>query len=101
MFKYCLYEIEEQEISFRLSKDPQVPNWFFGDASRIEQILLNVLNNAVKFTRSGEVLLDIRLLAKENDKYHLSFTVKDTGVGMTEEQINKLFKPFEQRRQQY
>lgn len=55
-----------------------------------------MLNNAVKFTRSGEVLLDIRLLAKENDKYHLSFTVKDTGVGMTEEQINKLFKPFEQ-----
>ena len=91
-----LYKIEEQEISFRLSRDPQVPNWFFGDAKRIEQILLNVLNNAVKFTRSGEVLLDIRLLAKENDKYHLSFTVKDTGVGMTEEQINKLFKPFEQ-----
>lgn len=91
-----LYKIEEQEISFRLSKDPLVPNWFFGDAKRIEQILLNVLNNAVKFTRSGEVLLDIRLLAKENDKYHLSFTIKDTGVGMTEEQINKLFTPFVQ-----
>lgn len=91
-----LYKIEEQEISFRLSKDPLVPNWFFCDAKRIEQVLLNVLNNAVKFTRSGEVLLDIRLLAKENDKYHLAFTIKDTGVGMTEEQMNKLFKPFEQ-----
>lgn len=90
------YKIEEQDINFRLSKDPLVPNWFFGDAKRIEQVLLNVLNNAVKFTRSGEVSLDIRLLAKENDKYHLSFTTKDTGVGMTEEQINKLFTPFVQ-----
>ena len=90
------YKIEEQDINFRLSKDPLVPNWFFGDAKRIEQVLLNVLNNAVKITRSGEVSLDIRLLAKENDKYHLSFTTKDTGVGMTEEQINKLFTPFVQ-----
>jgi len=90
------YKIEEQGINFRLIKDPQVPNWFFGDPKRIGQILLNVLNNAVKFTRSGEVLLDVRLLAKENDVYHLSFTIKDTGVGMTEEQINKLFMPFVQ-----
>jgi len=90
------YKIGEQEIAFRLSKDPQVPNWFFGDAKRIEQILLNVLNNAVKFTESGEVSLDIRLLGKEEDKYHLSFTFKDTGIGMTEEQINKLFMPFVQ-----
>ncbi|HHW47733.1 MAG TPA: transporter substrate-binding domain-containing protein [Clostridiaceae bacterium] len=90
------YKVEEQKISFRFSKDPLVPNWFFGDAKRIEQILLNVLNNAVKFTSAGEVLLDIRLLAKENDKYHISFTVKDTGIGMTEEQLNKLFTPFVQ-----
>jgi len=90
------YRINEQEIGFRLAKDPQVPNWFFGDSKRIEQILLNVLNNAVKFTSAGEVSLDIRLMAKENDRYHISFTIKDTGIGMTEEQINKLFTPFEQ-----
>jgi CheY-like chemotaxis protein len=58
--------------------------------------LLNVLNNAVKFTNAGEVSLDIRLMAKENDKYHLSFTIKDTGIGMTEEHLHKLFAPFEQ-----
>ncbi len=90
------YKIDEQGIGFRLSKDPLVPNWFFGDSKRIEQILINVLNNAVKFTSEGEVSLDLRLIAKENDKYHISFTVKDTGIGMTEEQINKLFTPFEQ-----
>ncbi|MGI6571562.1 MAG: ATP-binding protein [Caldicoprobacterales bacterium] len=90
------YKINEQEIGFRLSKDPQIPNWFFGDSKRIGQILLNVLNNAVKFTSKGEVSLDIRLIAKENDNYHISFTIRDTGIGMTEEQVKKLFTPFEQ-----
>ena len=68
----------------------------FGDSKRIEQILLNVLNNAAKFTSSGEVSLDVRLTAKENDTYHIAFTIKDTGIGMSEEQVNKLFTPFEQ-----
>jgi two-component system sensor histidine kinase/response regulator len=90
------YKIEEQGIGFRLSKDPLVPNWFFGDSKRIQQVLLNVLNNAAKFTTAGEVSLDIRLMAKENDKYHISFTIKDTGIGMSEEQVNRLFTPFEQ-----
>jgi len=88
------YKIEEQEIGFRLSKDPLIPNWFFGDQKRIEQILLNILNNAAKFTSTGEVSFDVRLVAKENEKYHLSFSVRDTGIGMTEEQIKNLFMPF-------
>ncbi|NSW52844.1 MAG: transporter substrate-binding domain-containing protein [Anaerolineae bacterium] len=88
------YKIEEQEIGFRLSKDPHVPNWLLGDPKRIEQILLNILNNAAKFTTEGEVSLDVRLVAKENDLYHISFTVKDTGIGMTEDQVKKLFTPF-------
>jgi two-component system sensor histidine kinase/response regulator len=91
------YKIDEQGIGFRLTKDPLVPNWFFGDSKRIQQVLLNVLNNAAKFTNAGEVSLDVRLIAKENDKYHISFTIKDTGIGMSEEQVSKLFKPFEQR----
>ena len=90
------YKIEEQEIGFKLSKDPLVPNWFLGDSKRIEQIILNILNNAAKFTSKGEVSLDIRLIAKENDKYHLSFTIKDTGIGMNKEQVNNLFLPFTQ-----
>ena len=90
------YKIEEQGIGFKLSKDPLVPNWFFGDAKRLEQVLLNLLNNAAKFTNEGEVSLDIRLIAKENEKYHLSFVVKDTGIGMNEDQIKRLFNPFVQ-----
>ena len=90
------HKIEEQGIGFALVKDPQVPNWFKGDAKRLSQILINLLNNAAKFTSVGEVTLDIRLTAKENGLCHLTFTVKDTGIGMSEEQVGKLFQPFAQ-----
>jgi signal transduction histidine kinase/DNA-binding response OmpR family regulator len=90
------YKIEEQEIGFVLSKDPLIPNWFSGDAKRIEQVLINILNNAAKFTSKGEVSLDVRLVAKENGQYHLAFFIKDTGIGMSEEQVKKLFVPFAQ-----
>lgn len=90
------YKIEEQGIGFKLIKDPHVPNWFVGDSKRLEQILLNLLNNAAKFTSKGEVALEIRLLAKEKDLHHLSFTIKDSGIGMTDEQVAKLFIPFTQ-----
>ena len=90
------YKIDEQGIGFRLTKDPQVPNWFVGDRKKIEQVLVNVLNNASKFTSTGEVSLDIRVIARETDTYHISFTVKDTGIGMTQVQITRLFEPFEQ-----
>ena len=91
-----LYKIEEQGIGFKLKKDPLVPNWFIGDSKRIEQILLNLLNNAAKFTTQGEVSLDIRLLATEKEKHHLVFTIKDTGIGMNEDQVKRLFSPFMQ-----
>jgi signal transduction histidine kinase/DNA-binding response OmpR family regulator len=88
------YKIEEQGIDFKFYKDPHVPNWFYGDSKRIEQILVNLLSNAAKFTSKGEVSLDVRLIARENERYHLSFSVQDTGIGMTQEQVDNLFKPF-------
>ena len=90
------YQINEKGIAFRLYRDPLIPDWFYGDSRRIEQVLLNVLNNAVKFTSQGKVSLDVKPMAKENDKYYISFTIKDTGIGMTKEQMDKLFAPFEQ-----
>ncbi|PKM61780.1 MAG: histidine kinase [Firmicutes bacterium HGW-Firmicutes-4] len=90
------YKIEEQRIGFKLSKDPKIPNCYFGDAKRIEQILLNLINNATKFTSAGEVSLDIRLVARESNFYHLAFTVRDSGIGMSDEQIKNLFEPFAQ-----
>lgn len=91
-----LHKVEEQKIGFRFAKEPSVPRWFVGDPKRIKQILLNVLNNAAKFTEEGEISLDIRLLAKENELHHLTFAIKDTGIGMDQEQLEGLFRPFVQ-----
>jgi signal transduction histidine kinase/DNA-binding response OmpR family regulator/HPt (histidine-containing phosphotransfer) domain-containing protein len=90
------FKIEEQDINFNFSKEPEIPVNFIGDPKRIEQILLNIINNAVKFTNEGEVSLKIRLIAFEKDIFHLEFVVKDTGIGMSEQQIKQLFTPFEQ-----
>lgn len=90
------FKVEEQGIGFSLIKEPKLPNIFFGDPKRIEQILLNIINNAVKFTNEGEVSLGIRLIANQGNKYHIEFRIKDTGIGMSEEHLEQLFEPFSQ-----
>lgn len=90
------YKIGEQNIEFSLNKDANIPAFLIGDPSRLEQILLNLVNNAVKFTHEGEVSLSIREVAKVKDRCYLEFSVKDTGIGMSEEQLSTLFTPFTQ-----
>lgn len=90
------FKIEEQGIDFVMNKDTDIPTYFLGDPVRIEQILLNVLSNAVKFTHDGSVSLSIRLVARVKDTYTVEFSVKDTGIGMSDEQRSHLFQPFDQ-----
>ena len=63
---------------------------------RLNQILVNLGNNAVKFTERGEIVLSARVIEKSDDKVSLQFSVRDTGIGMTAEQQNKLFQAFSQ-----
>ncbi len=90
------FKIEEQQIGFNLFKEPKIPSYFWGDPKRLEQILLNVISNAVKFTNKGEVSLSIRITDKSEGVYMIEFSVKDTGIGMSADQINQLFTPFSQ-----
>ena len=90
------FRIEEQGILFCFKKDPQIPKNFIGDAKRIEQILLNLLSNAVKFTKNGTVSLCLIQKKQDENVVFLEFAVKDTGIGMTKDQIDQLFKPFVQ-----
>ncbi len=70
---------------------------FIGDYLRVNQILLNLLSNAVKFTpQGGTIRLEIRQLEKQNGEIFLQFVVSDTGIGMSEEFLERLFLPFEQ-----
>lgn len=89
-------KIEEQEIDFSIHKDPVIPTYYKGDPNRVTQVLLNVINNAVKFTRHGIVSVAIELLKKEGTYAVLEMRVKDTGIGMSAEQISKIFQPFDQ-----
>ena len=90
------FRLEEQEITFSFAKELNIPTCFIGDPKRIEQILLNLMSNALKFTTQGEVSLGIRLLSREGERYVLEFMVKDTGIGMTQAQVSQLFTPFTQ-----
>jgi len=78
-------------LVFKIKKAPDLPAVCLGDPLRLGQILLNLLSNAIKFTESGSVSLTA---AREGDA--LVFTVSDSGIGMTPEQIERLFLPFEQ-----
>lgn len=90
------FKIEEQGIGFSLIKEPKLPNNFYGDPKRIEQVLLNIINNAVKFTNEGEVSLGVRMIAHKGSSYHIEFSIKDTGIGMSEDHQKQLFEPFSQ-----
>jgi len=76
--------------------DPQVPRWLLADALRLRQILLNLLGNAVKFTESGGVSLHVTAQAMEDGVAHISFSVKDSGPGITPEALPRLFQEFTQ-----
>ncbi len=90
------YKIEEQHIEFSMHKDSNIPTFFIGDPKKIGQVLLNVVNNALKFTKDGQVSIIIRLVAKVKDRYIIEFSIKDTGIGMSEKQLDQLFVPFNQ-----
>jgi two-component system sensor histidine kinase/response regulator len=76
--------------------DPDLPNGLNGDPLRIGQVLINYTNNAVKFTEKGQIVVRIRKEKEFGDNCIVKFEVEDTGIGMTEEQKNKLFEPFQQ-----
>ena len=76
--------------------DPSVPTALVGDPLRLGQILINLSNNAVKFTDSGEIVVSTELIQKDDTRVTLKFSVQDTGIGMTAEQAAKLFQPFTQ-----
>ncbi|MFC1751037.1 response regulator, partial [Pseudomonadota bacterium] len=72
------------------------PLKLIGDQLRLEEILLNLAGNAVKFTKFGEVVITVRRMDVENVEIKLGFSIRDTGPGISDAQLNKLFKPFSQ-----
>ncbi|MES2944067.1 MAG: response regulator [Pseudomonadota bacterium] len=76
--------------------DPDVPQNLVGDSLRLGQILINFANNAVKFTETGEIVVSACVQERTEEDVLLRFAVKDTGIGLTQEQIGRLFQSFQQ-----
>jgi CheY-like chemotaxis protein len=87
-------EKENLEVLFNI--DPQVPHFLVGDPLRLHQVLLNLCDNAIKFTEQGEIVLTTELVEKADEKVTLRFSVRDTGIGINKKQMDKLFQAFTQ-----
>ena len=87
---------QQKGLDFNIELAPDLPLRLVGDDLRLQQVLINLLGNAIKFTASGSVSLSISLLANETSENRLLFCVKDTGIGLSETDQDKLFKPFSQ-----
>lgn len=86
----------EKGIELIFWTDPAIPIFLIGDPLRLEQILLNLLSNSLKFTQQGSVRVNAKFLDKLDDNIWLLFDVTDTGIGMTKEQLENLFNAFTQ-----
>ncbi|MBQ6806606.1 MAG: PocR ligand-binding domain-containing protein [Lachnospiraceae bacterium] len=88
--------LENKDLEFILDIKPEIPNKLYGDSDRIKQVILNIVNNAVKFTRKGRVILKVDFTRVSEYILILHVSVTDTGIGIKKEDLSKLFQSFQQ-----
>lgn len=96
VFDLFITKASEQNIDLLYEIDPELPEILVGDGFRLRQILINLISNAMKFTQKGEVHLSIKKQSLEDAKLTLLFEIRDTGIGIPEEKLSRLFKAFSQ-----
>ena len=87
---------EEKRLELLFTAEPDIPTALVGDPMRLGQVLINLGTNAIKFTTKGEVIIGCEVQQQEAQSVTLHFWVKDSGIGMTREQLDRLFEPFTQ-----
>ncbi len=93
-FELVAHKARERGIDLVYSIDPDVPVAIVGDPSRLRQVLINLTNNALKFTGKGEIFVSVSVESKSGQDFVLRYIVRDTGIGIPREKIGGLFKPF-------
>jgi len=88
--------LQKKSLGWKLWVAPDVPTRLLGDALRLEQVLINLIGNAIKFTTEGGIELGIEVVQSSPTDVRLQFSVKDSGIGMDAQQISQLFAPFSQ-----
>lgn len=91
-----VHQAEAKKLELLVEAPGSLPDRVLLDPLRTKQVLLNLLNNAIKFTHQGQITLTVRFISLDSQKGTLEFQVKDTGIGLTEEQKTHIFKPFNQ-----
>ena len=86
----------EQQLDLAYQLDPNVPHALVGDVTRMRQVLVNLLSNAVKFTPSGEIVVHMQASPTDDGMVELQISVRDTGIGIPADRINRLFRAFSQ-----
>ena len=85
-----------KEVELIVSAPPHSLGMLVGDRLRLQQVLVNLTSNAIKFTKKGDIHIEVQLREQTEETVHLEFSVRDTGIGLSEEQIARLFQPFVQ-----
>ncbi len=93
-----IYEnkIRDKDIRLLVDDSDAFPNYVIGDPTRLNQVLINLMSNAVKFTKHGEVGVGVRVMRRDDDVLYCAFTVRDTGLGIAPEKIDVIFDKFKQ-----
>ncbi len=89
-------KIQEKNLELIIDYDDTIPEVLLGDPVRLHQIILNLVSNAVKFTLRGSIHVNVKLLWEENDKVHIEFSIKDTGIGIDDAKMETIFENFQQ-----
>jgi PAS domain S-box-containing protein len=89
-------KIQEKNLELTIEYDNKIPEVLVGDPVRLHQIILNLVSNAVKFTSKGKITVNVSLLNEDEEKVTIEFTITDTGIGISEEKIEKIFENFQQ-----
>ena len=89
-------QAQKKGLEFIMDLDPRIPDKLYGDKVRIRGVLINLLNNAVKYTQEGSITFSIRVLSITNDNVRLEYKITDTGIGIKEEEIDTIFDSFSQ-----
>jgi PAS domain S-box-containing protein len=89
-------KIQEKNVQLNVIYDPLIPSILIGDSIRLHQIIINLLSNAVKFTSKGEITISVRIMNETDEHMTISFSVADTGIGISERSLVNIFENFQQ-----
>lgn len=92
----CDTLITRKDVKLKTKIDPNIPKVLLGDPSKLSQVLINLLGNSIKFVEKGEISLNINIKKRDRNRIRLEFLIRDTGIGVSENNLKHIFDPFKQ-----